>query len=213
MAVAVGRRSPLGYHAKARVRSTAPMTLVALVPRALEYVAAMRAAVSGVNVVTTDGEGGRLGLTVTALASVSDEPEMLLVCIARRSPVLEAVRENGVFGVSMLGAHQAPVAAAFAGRGPSAFAFGAGRWDAGPTGAPLLEGAAARFDCVVASTVEAGSHAIFIGDVLAAETGAAPPLAFADGDYAWISPTPVSSAATPATRVAEIGRRGRRSNP
>ena len=74
------------------------MTPLALVPPASDFVVAMRAAVTGVNVVTTDGVGGRLGRTVSALASVSAEPEILLVCIARRSPLAVAIRMNGVFG-------------------------------------------------------------------------------------------------------------------
>ena len=45
----------------------------------------MGAAVTGVSVVTTDGAGGRLGLTVSSMASVSADPPMLLVCIGRRS--------------------------------------------------------------------------------------------------------------------------------
>jgi Flavin reductase like domain len=60
---------------------------------------------------------------------------------------------------------------------------------AAATGAPLLTGAAARFDCV-ASMVEAGSHTIVIGDVLAAETGSTPPLAYTGGDYAWVGDRP-----------------------
>jgi len=190
------------------------MTALALAPpRALDFVAAMRAAVTGVNVVTTDGVGGRLGRTVRALASVSAEPEMLLVCIARGTPLLEAVRTNGVFGVSVLAAHQAALAETFAGRGPARFDFAAGRWHTGATGALLLDGAAARFDCVVAWTVEAGAHTIVIGDVLAAEAGDAPPLAYTDGDYARIGATRAGSAETPAGRVRAIGRRGERSGP
>jgi flavin reductase len=191
------------------------MTLLALAPPPpiSDFVGAMRAAVTGVNVVTTDGVGGRLGRTVSALASVSAEPEMLLVCIARRSPLAAAVRTNGVFGVNVLGAHQAAVAETFAGRSAPRYDFGAGRWDVAATRAPLLDGAAARFDCVVASMVEAGSHTVVIGDVLAAEKGTPPPLAYTGGDYAWVSATPTSSAATPASRPRAIGRRGSRSSP
>ena len=165
------------------------MTAPLVAPRP-DFVNAMRAAVTGVHLVTTDGVAGRLGLTVNTLASVSAEPEVLLVCIARRAPLLEAVRVNGVFGVSVLGAHQGALAESFAGRGPVRSDFGAGRWQAGATGTPLLLGAAARFDCVVASTVEAGSHTIVLGDVLAAEAGEVPPLAYTGGDYAWISGGP-----------------------
>jgi flavin reductase len=149
-----------------------------------DFLCAMRAAVTGVSVVTTDGVGGRLGRTVSALASVSADPAMLLVCIARRSPLVAAIRVNAVFGVNVLGDHQAALAETFAGRGPTRFDFGAGRWNTGTTGVPLLSDAAARFDCLVASTAEAGSHTIVIGDVLAAEAGTAPPLAYSDGAYA-----------------------------
>jgi flavin reductase (DIM6/NTAB) family NADH-FMN oxidoreductase RutF len=152
------------------------------------FVCAMRAAVTGVSVVTTDGAGGRLGLTVSALASVSAEPAMLLVCISRRSPLVAAIRANGVFGVNVLGEGQAALADTFAGRTPSRFDFGAGSWEAGVTGAPLLADAAARFDCLVASTVEAGTHTVIVGDVLAAEAGEAAPLAYTDGGYARVSP-------------------------
>jgi flavin reductase (DIM6/NTAB) family NADH-FMN oxidoreductase RutF len=62
----------------------------------------------------------------------------------------------------------------------------------GVTGAPLLEVAAARFERLVAATVQAGTHTIVIGDVVAAVRGAAP---------AASSPRAVSSASsTSATR-------------
>jgi flavin reductase (DIM6/NTAB) family NADH-FMN oxidoreductase RutF len=160
---------------------------LALAPPPSDYIAAMRAAVTGVSVVTTDGVGGRLGRTVSALASVSAEPEMLLVCIARRSPLVAAIQTNGVFGVNVLGEHQARLAETFAGRAPTRFDFGVARWDAAATGVPLLSDAAARFDCIVASTVEAGSHTIVVGDVLAAEAGDAAPLAYTGGAYARLS--------------------------
>jgi flavin reductase (DIM6/NTAB) family NADH-FMN oxidoreductase RutF len=164
-----------------------------------DFIRAMRAAVTGVSVVTTDGVGGRLGRTVSALASVSADPAMLLVCIARRSPLVAAIRTNAVFGVNVLGRDQAALAETFAGRASTRFDFGAARWDAGATGVPLLSGAAARFDCVVASTVEAGTHTVIVGDVLAAEAGAAPPLAYVDGAYAIVARAQGSGAGiTPA---------------
>jgi flavin reductase (DIM6/NTAB) family NADH-FMN oxidoreductase RutF len=103
------------------------------------FVAAMRAAVSGVTVVTTDGPGGRRGLTVSSMASVSADPPTLLVCVTRRSPLVAAIRANGVFAVGVLGAHQAGVAEVFAGRtSGERFGFGCARWEAGASGAPLL---------------------------------------------------------------------------
>ena len=153
---------------------------------AADYVAAMAAAVTGVSVVTTDGAGGRMGLTVSSMASVSADPPMLLVCINRRSPIVPRIRAHAAFAVSVLGAHQSPIADMFAGR-PAAGApydFARTRWELGVTGAPLLAEAAATFDCVVASTVEAGTHTIVIGDVVQAARGAAVPLAYTRRRYA-----------------------------
>ena len=154
------------------------------------FVSAMGAAVTGVSVVTTDGAGGRLGLTVSSMASVSADPPMLLVCIGRRSPIVEAIRGNGVFAVSALGAHQAAVADTFAGRREWAepYDFASASWARGAGGAALLVGAAARFSCAVASTADAGSHTIVIGDVLAADRGAVRPLAYTRRSYAVPAP-------------------------
>ena len=53
--------------------------------------------------------------------------------------------------------------------------------------------------------VEAGSHTVVFGDVLAAAAGSVPPLAYTGGDYAWISATPVSSAATRSPLFDQAG--------
>lgn len=164
-------------------------------PRAA-FVGAMAAAVTGVNVVTTDGPGGLRGLTVSAMASVSADPPLLLVAINRRSPLVAAIRANGAFGVSVLGAHQAAVADTFAGR-PGAgepFDFGCARWERGTGGVPLLVGAAARFDCAVESIAEAGSHTLVIGAVRDASRGAVRPLAYTRREYAQPAPLPPGAA-------------------
>ena len=150
------------------------------------FVGAMAAAVSGVNVVSTDGPGGRFGLTVSAMASVSADPPLLLVAIARRSPIVAAIRSNGAFGVSVLGVHQSAIADTFAGRPESGepFDFACARWETAASGAPLVADAAARFDCEVSETVEAGSHTLVIGAVRHAARGAAPALAYTRRGYA-----------------------------
>ena len=50
------------------------------------FIAAMGQAATGVTVVTTDGRAGRLGVTVSAMTSVSADPPLLLICVNRRSP-------------------------------------------------------------------------------------------------------------------------------
>ncbi len=166
-----------------------------------EFVAAMGAAVTGVSVVTTDGPSGRAGLTVSAMASVSADPPMLLVCINRQSPIVSRIRVHGAFAVSVLGTHHAAIADSFAGRpgaGDDAYDFASARWHSGDTGAPVLADAAAAFDCLVATTVEAGSHTLFIGDVVQAQRGTALPLAYTRRAYS--APLPLLSQPTPTRR-------------
>jgi flavin reductase (DIM6/NTAB) family NADH-FMN oxidoreductase RutF len=150
------------------------------------FVNAMSAAVTGVTIVTTNGPGGRLGRTISAMASVSADPPMLLVCVNRRSPLELAIRANGVFGVSVLGEHQADVSDAFAGRSQSAtpFVFAARHWDGDAAGVPLLAGAAACFACRLESATKAGTHTVFIGGVLESGHSTASPLAYTGRTYA-----------------------------
>jgi flavin reductase len=150
------------------------------------FVAAMGAAVTGVTVVTTDGPAGRFGLTVSAMASVSADPALLLICVNRASPLLDALCANGCFAVNVLGEHQAAIADTFAGRPVAGepYAFDCATWEDGPTGCPLLVGAAARFDCARASASQAGSHTVVLGSVLEASRGAVRPLAYARRGYA-----------------------------
>ncbi|MBV8568806.1 MAG: flavin reductase [Methylobacteriaceae bacterium] len=140
------------------------------------FLSAMSGAVTGVSVVTTNGPVGRFGLTVSAVASVSADPPMVLACINRRSPAAAGIQANGVFSINLLAAHQSSVSDVFAGRVSSGapYDFGCAEWHEGPTGCPLLREAAASFDCVIDNAHEAGTHVVLIGRVvhaLAAERG------------------------------------------
>lgn len=149
------------------------------------FVNAMRGAVTGVNVVTTDGPAGRFGLTVSAFSSVSADPPMVLICIDRGSPAGAAVSENGRFCVNVLSTRQRDVADTFAGYPAEGapYDFSAARWDDGYTGAPSLVDAVATFDCVVVVTIDSGSHTVFIGRVLGVKEGVGRPLLYTDRTY------------------------------
>lgn len=150
-----------------------------------EFVTAMAAAVTGVTVVSTDGRAGLFGQTVSAMCSVSADPPSLLVCLNRRSPSRAAVLENGVFAVSVLAADQVHVSQAFAGRAAvgDAYDFGCAEWEHSSTGAPLLSGAAACFDCVVEHSHECGSHTVVLGRVVACDGRVADPLLYTRRSY------------------------------
>ncbi|HEY8445702.1 MAG TPA: flavin reductase family protein [Thermomicrobiales bacterium] len=149
------------------------------------FIEAMSRAVTGVTVVTTAGEAGRFGLTVSAMCSVSADPPMLLVCINQRTLLASAIPRNRVFAVNVLRADQRRVAEVFSGRPrwDQPYDFGVASWETAVTGAPLLAAAVARFDCALDSEHQAGTHRIFIGRVLAASVNPGMPLVYARRGY------------------------------
>ena len=149
------------------------------------FTSAMAMAATAVSVVTTDGAAGKFGLTVSAVSSVSAEPPMVLACINRRSPLAEAVTRNKIFCINLLAAGQSFVSNTFAGRSSESmpYDFGCTEWYLGMTGAPMLTGAAAAFDCNLEAAHDAGTHRIIIGKVLQAATGEEEPLVYARRRY------------------------------
>jgi flavin reductase (DIM6/NTAB) family NADH-FMN oxidoreductase RutF len=129
------------------------------------YRDAMSEIASPVHLIATDGVAGAAGMTVTALASVSDHPPTLLVCVNRNSPSAQRFIDNGVFSVNSLGAADRPLADIFAGRTHEKFEekFGHGAWTPGRTGAPVLTTALAAFDCRLIEVKEVATHHVFFG--------------------------------------------------
>lgn len=124
-----------------------------------------------VSVVTTDGSGGRAGVTVSAMSSVSADGERptLLVCVHHLSPAAAAVVDNGVFCVNLLRDDQALVSDLFGGRRQTADGdkFSGVRWTAAPSGSPQVDGCLVAFDCQVQHHLRVGTHVIFFGAVQA----------------------------------------------
>lgn len=143
-------------------------------PDAAAFRDAMAQVASAVHVVTTMGAAGRAGLTATAVASVSDSPPMVLACIEARSRTLAAIRANGIFCINTLSGDDSDLAEIFASRrGIEGEArFTSERWGTQATGAPVLEGAVAAFDCRLVAIHEAASHRILIGEVVGLGAGA-----------------------------------------
>lgn len=135
------------------------------------YRDAMASVAAAVNVVTTDGPAGRAGFTATAVCSVTDTPPTLLVCVRRDSSVGEAFQTNGALCVNTLApAHQA-LSNLFGGKTPVDERFAAADWTEHETGAPVLRGALASFDCRVARAVDVGTHTVLFCEVLGVGVG------------------------------------------
>jgi flavin reductase (DIM6/NTAB) family NADH-FMN oxidoreductase RutF len=150
-----------------------------------DFRSAMSLAVTGVNIVTTDGPLGQFGLTVSAVSSVSAEPPMILVCVNRNSPANDAIRGNGVFAINVLGTRQKAIAETFSGSDQhgGAYQFSDKNWLWNITGAPVLNEAVASFDCTLESAVIAATHTIFIGQVKATTECADTPLLYTSRRY------------------------------
>jgi flavin reductase (DIM6/NTAB) family NADH-FMN oxidoreductase RutF/DNA-binding GntR family transcriptional regulator len=136
---------------------------------------------SGVVVISTRWAEEDYGMTVSAIASLSLEPPLLLVCLNIKSRTQEAVRQAGRFGVNILGEQQGHVAEHFARPGPDKFARMPVR--KGHTGVPLIADALALVECRVVEAVTAATHRVFLAEVVHAEAGQGSPLAYFRGRF------------------------------
>lgn len=127
---------------------------------------------SSVCVVTTLFDGRLHGLTVSSFCSVSLDPPLVLVCVARLANSCEFIRSSGLYAVNLLSWRQMFLADRFSGRAPLVGAnFDEVQYRPAVTGAPILEGCLAWVDCRVQDTHEGGDHVIFVGHVEAAGLG------------------------------------------
>lgn len=121
---------------------------------------------SGVTAVTTALEGKLRGVTVSAFAPVSLDPPLVLIALANENALREMIAESGIFAVNILGEDQEFLSERFAARAPLVNeAFEGVPYHVEATGAPILEGSVAWYDCRVAATHEGGDHTIFVGQV------------------------------------------------
>ncbi|MBU6448649.1 MAG: flavin reductase [Rhodospirillales bacterium] len=128
---------------------------------------------AAVNIITTKGPEGNVGMTVSAACSVTDAPATMLVCINRSSRYHEIFKAAGIICVNVLTHEHEELSPIFAGVGnlPMQERFSRGKWINLATGAPVLENAAASLDCKVSQSVDVGTHTVFFCEVRAIHLG------------------------------------------
>jgi len=132
-----------------------------------EFRDALRHFPAGVTIVTIKSGEEVHGLTVSAFASVSPEPPLILICIDHRHHAHKLLEQEGAtFAVSILGANQSELSDRFA-YADSEVRFTVGDWCTAVTGAPVLADALAWLDCTVHCHERAGTHTIYVGEVQA----------------------------------------------
>ncbi len=147
----------------------------------------MRHLAASVTLITTKDGTLRGGLTATAVCSVSADPPQILVCVNKTASAHDSIGTSGFFCVNILAPEHRKIAERFAGmdgvEGDERFAD-MGEWSTLTTSAPVLKGCPVSFDCKLVSEVSAGTHTIYIGQIVdIALDAAAMPLVYADGNF------------------------------
>src|SRR6476661_1606433 len=123
---------------------------------------------SGVTIMTTTASGRMHGMTVSAFASQSLDPLLILVSVERSTTMHQLVMESRAFAINILDEHGEATARFFADNarlsGPE---FKDGAYHLGVTGSPILEEATAYLEATIDSTLKAGDHTIMVGRVVA----------------------------------------------
>ena len=150
---------------------------------------AMRLWASGVTVVTALSEGQVHGMTVSSFASLALEPPLVLVSLEQLARTHDMVERSGQFGVTILAQDQQELSDRFGGRiGDSLDRFAGLETETLWSGVPFVKGGLAYLDCRVLATHPAGTHTLFIGEVMALRirkrTG---PLLYFNRDYRRLS--------------------------
>ncbi len=147
----------------------------------------MRHLAASVTLITTRHRDLRGGLTATAVCSVSAEPPQILVCVNKSASAHDPIGKAGFFCVNILAPEHRKIAERFAGmdgvEGDERF-NDMGDWSTLSTGAPVLTGCPVSFDCKVVAELAAGTHTIYIGQIVDIRLDAAAvPLVYADGNF------------------------------
>lgn len=137
---------------------------------------------TGVAAITSFGPEGPAGMTANAVASLSLDPPMVVVCFDRTSRTLTAVEHSRRFGVNFLSHEQEPLAAVFASKRPESEKFSEVQWSE-RSRVPAPDGCIGGIACELRELVPGGDHLIGIGDVIEVWSGPGEPLVFFEGSY------------------------------
>ena len=123
---------------------------------------------AGAVTIVTAGEGdAAVGMTATAVCSLSMDPPRLLACINRFGALFRTLSPNTRFCVNLLPADARSVAERFAGSTAQSGAqrFDPAQWLCEPGFSPRLAKATSAIACTVHSLTVLETHAIVVGSV------------------------------------------------
>lgn len=166
-----------------------PKSVIQPDPNALRN--ALRFWTTGVTIVAASHNGVTHGMTVNSFTSLSLDPPLVSVSLEKKTRTYQLVKACGVFAVTVLAQDQNALSDRFAGRDSEKSERFAGLETLiEETGSPILKLGLAYFDCRVADSHDAGTHTVFIGEVLACGSlaeGEPEPLVYFNRGYRKIS--------------------------
>lgn len=137
---------------------------------------------AGVTITTTVAADGRWwGFTASAFCSLSADPPLVLVCIAKSAECYPAFMTVDQIAIHVLQSDYEQLAKTFATRGADKFT-GAG-FDLSARGLPVMPDATAVLECSVFAKYDGGDHTIIVGRVEDAILGLHDPVVYFRRDF------------------------------
>ncbi|PNP96842.1 FMN reductase [Sphingobium sp. SA916] len=121
---------------------------------------AMACVGAAAHIVTSDGPGGKVGFSATAVCSVTDAPPTLLICLNRSASVYEAVMKNRRICVNTIAPQHQALALLFGGKSAQSDRFSSGKWTDVKGVPPVLKDALVSFNGLISETSRIGTHDI-----------------------------------------------------
>jgi flavin reductase ActVB len=150
-------------------------------PHGDAFRAAMARFPAGVTIVTTvDEKGSPHGFTASSFCSVSMDPPLVLVCLARSANSCPVFLRSRRFSVSILRAGHTEVARWFASAGVDKFGGG---FTHEMNGLPTVVDALCVVVCTLQSRFDAGDHVILLGQAQAVDVGEGSPMVYYNQNF------------------------------
>lgn len=130
-----------------------------------DFRAAMRRLAATVNIITICEAGRPMGMTATAVSSLTATPPSVLVCVNQSASMHNPLVEAEAFCVNILHHDQHDVARVFSDSGLRELRFATGRWEHLPDAPPHLSDAQAVLLCERRQLLAYETHTICIGAV------------------------------------------------
>jgi len=138
---------------------------------------------SGITVVATEVDGVVHGMTASAFLSVSLDPPLVLVSVAKKAKMHEHLARASHWSATILAGDQAALSNHFAGYGEAEV-----RWETEAGQAPVLAGGLAWVRCEAFAAHDSGDHTLYVGRVVACGYEEREPLSYFRGKYRTLAP-------------------------